>query len=152
MSGLSTWQPNSEIQDMVLTVTKSEKIKNSWKRSSCVFNRVSQRDVREMSGRITFHYIEYMRITFHYIAIHPKKKKKTFFSCTLKYNFNWTTAEQVEIGHHQWNGVLKMYRCMLWHLSVPDHWYSIPIKFFQFLTCRNPPAPPPKRALIHVFT
>ena len=55
VSGLSTRQPNSEIQDMILTVTKSEKIKNPWKRSSCVFNM--------------------MRIPFHYIAISQKKKK-----------------------------------------------------------------------------
>ena len=81
VSGLSTRQPNSEIQDMILTVTKSEKIKSSWKRCSCVFNM--------------------MRIPFDYIAIAKKN------SCTLKYNFNWTTAEQVEMGHHQWNGVLK---------------------------------------------
>ena len=56
VSGLSTRQANSEIQDMILTVTKSEKIKNSWKRSSCVFNM--------------------MRIPFHYIAIAKKKIKK----------------------------------------------------------------------------
>ena len=104
MPGLSTRQPNSEIQDMILTVTKSEKIKNSWKMSSCVFNM--------------------MGITFHYTAIHQKQKqtnKKTLFSCTLKYTFNWTTAEQIEMGHHQhdqWNGVLKMYRCMLWHVCI----------------------------------
>ena len=59
------------------------------------------------------------------VSLHSNSlKKKTFFSCTLKYDFNWTTAEQVEMGHHQWNGVLKMYRCMLWHLTVPDHWNS----------------------------
>ena len=127
VSGLSTRQPNSEIQDMILTVTKSEKIKNSWKRSSCVFNM--------------------MRIPFHYISIAHKKKKN---SCTLKYNFNWTTAEQVEMGHHQWNGVLKMYRCMLWHISVPDH-CTVPIKFFQFLAWRNPPPLPQNEHLyIHV--
>ena len=39
MSGLSTRLLNSEIQDIILTVTKSEKIKYSWKRSSCVCNR-----------------------------------------------------------------------------------------------------------------
>ena len=128
MSGLSTRQPNSEIQDMILTVTKSEKIKNPWKRSSCVFNM--------------------MRIPFHYIAISQKKKKKKI-SCTLKYNFNWTTAEQVEMGHLQWNGVLKMYRCMLWHLSAPDH-CTVPIKFFQFLTCRNPP-PLPQNEHLYMY-
>ena len=96
MSGLSTRQHYSEIQDMILSVTKSEKIKYSWKRSSSVFNM--------------------MGITFHYTAIHQKQKTKTKnLLAVLQYTFNWTTAEQIEMGHHQWNGVLKMYRCMLWH-------------------------------------
>ena len=85
MSGLSTRQPNSEIQDIILIVTKSEKIKYSWKRSS----------------RFT---------TQQFI-----KKKKNLGSCTLKYTFNRTTAEQIEMGHRQWNCVLKMYRRILWH-------------------------------------
>ena len=85
VSGLSTRQPNSEIQDMILTnCDKKWKIKNSWKRSSHVFNM--------------------MRITFHYIAIH--QKKKNFFSCTLKYNF-----EQLNHCWTNWNGSSSMKWC-----------------------------------------
>ena len=83
----------------------------------------------------------------------PPPKKKTFFSYTLKYTFNWTTAEQIEMGHHQWNGVLKMYRCMLWHsfMKIIDMQKSPPPP-----PTPPPPPPPPtpqkkkKKALIHV--
>ena len=88
---------------------KSEKIKNIW---------------NGLPVWQCLHYDENY-ISLH-IALHQKQKQKQshFFSCTLKYNFNLITAEEIEMGHHQWNGVLKLYRCMLWHLLVPDHWYS----------------------------
>ena len=88
MSGLSTRQHYSEIQDMILSVTKSEKIKYSWKRSPSVFNM--------------------MGITFHYTAIHQKQKTKTKNKTLVS-----STSIYFQLNHcwTDWNGPSSMKWC-----------------------------------------
>ena len=91
MSGLSTRQPNSEIQDIILIVTKSEKIKYSWKRSSRVFN---------MMGIVVIWIMNNVSLRSNSL----KKNKKTwklYFEIYFQPNHCWT----------DWNGPSSMKLC-----------------------------------------
>ena len=114
MSGLSTRQHYSEIQDMILSVTKSEKIKYSWKRSSSVFNM--------------------MGITFHYTAIHQKQKTKTKNKTLVS-----STSIYFQLNHcwTDWNGPSSMKWCsknVQMHAGKPNSPFSAKILPFSAKT------------------